>query len=79
LVQETLKAMTEQVMQRRAFIRAVLEGATVPDPAADCHWISLAWLNKWADSAEPPPPIDNAPLLCSHNTLDPTKVAGELG
>ena len=29
LVQETLKAMTEDVMRRRAFIRSVLEAATV--------------------------------------------------
>jgi len=49
----------------------------VADPAAECRWISCPWLTKWADSVDPPAPIDNAPLLCSHNKLDPTKTAGE--
>ena len=49
----------------------------VADPAAECRWLSSQWLTKWADSVEPPAPIDNAPLLCSHNKLDPTKTAGE--
>ena len=76
LSQKTTAEMTDAVMKRRAGIRAVLEAAAVPDPAQDCRWISASWLSTWADSEEAPPPIDNAPLLCEHGELDPTKVPG---
>ena len=39
--------------------------------------MDAAWLGQWADGAEAPPPIDNAPLLCEHGKLDPGKAAGE--
>jgi hypothetical protein len=42
----------------------------------DARWVDAAWLGQWADGAEAPPPIDNAPLLCEHGKLDPGKAAG---
>ena len=68
--------MTAAVVARRAAIREALEGAQVADPAAECRWISAPWLAAWADGEAAPPPIDNSPLLCEHNRLDPRKVTG---
>jgi len=42
----------------------------------DCgRFISATWLQQWADApaSSPPPPIDNAPLLCPHGKLDPSR------
>ena len=76
LSQRELERKTAAIEQRRASIRSVLQAAAVLDPAAECRWISTAWLTGWADSEEAPPPIDNAPLLCEHSNLDPTTVSG---
>lgn len=76
LAQRNQEQMTAALLERRASIRAVLEAAPVADPAEECRWISAAWLSNWADSEESAPPIDNAPLLCEHSQLDPTKVPG---
>jgi ubiquitin C-terminal hydrolase len=48
--------------------------STMPD--GDCgRFISSTWLQQWADApaSSPPPPIDNAPLLCPHGKLDPSR------
>lgn len=74
--QRKVEEKTAAVEQRRTSIRSVLQAAVVPEAAAECRWISTAWLTGWADSEEAPPPIDNAPLLCEHSNLDPTKVSG---
>jgi hypothetical protein len=45
-------------------------------PDGDCgRFISATWLQQWADApaSSPPPPIDNAPLLCPHGKLDPSR------
>lgn len=44
----------------------------------DARWVDAAWLGQWADGAEASPPIDNAPLLCEHGKLDPSKAAGRV-
>ncbi len=47
-------------------------------PDGDCgRFISTTWLQQWADApaSSPPPPIDNAPLLCQHGKLDPSRPA----
>jgi hypothetical protein len=50
--------------------------AVTAGASEDARWVDAAWLASWADGAEAPPPIDNAPLLCEHGKLDPGKAAG---
>ena len=59
---------------RRAEVRRVLALARLPLGAGaevPFRWVSAAWLKSWADAAEPPGVIDNAPLLCEHGRVPP--------
>lgn len=40
------------------------------------RWLSGAWLDEWANSEGPAPPIDNAALLCPHQRLDVDRTVG---
>ena len=66
-----------QQSSRRQQVRQVVElAASNGMPAGDPgKFISATWLQSWADApaSTPPPPIDNAPLLCTHGKLDPTR------
>ena len=40
------------------------------------RFVSAEWLQAWVDgdASAPVPPVDNAPLLCPHGRLDPSKI-----
>lgn len=65
--------MTARRQQVRQLVESAAgEGMPAGDPG---RFISATWLQSWADApaSAPPPPIDNAPLLCTHVKLDPTR------
>ncbi len=68
--EEALAAVTA----RREAVRRILAAAPVESGVGADRWVASGWLASWAEAAEPPPPIDNAPLLCEHGKLDPGKV-----
>ena len=66
-----------QTLRRREEVRSAVEASmSKPDGDPGC-FIALDWLHKWADGdgTVSVPPIDNAPLLCPHGRLDPSKIS----
>jgi hypothetical protein len=63
-----------EVGARRREVRETLTSAAAGPAEWDFRWISTEWLRCWADSKDPPGPIDNTPLLCEHNKLPPQSV-----
>jgi len=57
---------------RRARVRDQLQRAPPPPdaPLGETHWISAAWLMRWAREEKAPGPIDQSPLICPHGRLD---------
>lgn len=45
--------------------------------SSKCNWINLDWLKAWikGECEVPSKPIDNGPITCKHNNLDPRKLA----
>ncbi len=75
--QSAREAALAKVEARRADVRRVLEVAPAePGRDSSARWVDSGWLAGWADGAESPPPVDNAPLLCEHGRLDPFKATG---
>lgn len=63
------------VTERRQEVKSILTEAPAT-PADDSYfWISADWLRQWADSATPPPSIDNSPIQCEHGKVPASKVA----
>ncbi len=45
--------------------------------SSQCYWISLDWLKSWikGECEVQNKPIDNGPITCKHEKLDPRKLA----
>lgn len=60
-------------MQRRDLVRSIAKELPVDGDGEECRFVTSEWLTTWANAppTEAVPPIDNGPLLCQHNRLDP--------
>lgn len=76
-MQEETDKLRNQIQARKEEIRSILEEAPVLDTAAkyEARYVGSKWLQDWADTLERPA-LDNGPLLCTHNKLDPQKLKG---